>query len=174
MKHEKGAALVVAMVLLTLLTLMGTDSMKTSMLDMHLSKGFQDQNHAFQTAETGLRLAEEVLQGAQSGNEAETLLSSANIHLETSRVDYHDSTYWSSKDFYDNDYLVKIVVQRWRFIADSLSVGSENPTGIQYYRVTARGTDAGYAKYLDDGNGENYTKSRSIVVLQSIYAVRHD
>ncbi|WP_196221372.1 pilus assembly PilX family protein [Sansalvadorimonas verongulae] len=172
--QQHGAALVVAMILLTLLTLMGTDSMRTSMLDMHLSKGFQDQNHAFQIAETGLRLAEEVLQTATTDAEVTELLTEARINIETGSIDYHDSSYWNLKDFYDDDYLVKIVVQRWRYISDSLAIGAEDPSGIQYYRITARGTDAGYAKYLNDGNNENYRKSRSVVVLQSIYAARHN
>ena len=174
-KQQKGAALVVAMILLLLLTLLGTDAMRTSMLDMHLSKGFQDQNYAFQSAETGLRLAEEILQSARTPDEAGILLSGANINFETTVVDYHSSSYWQdiSNVSDDHEHPVKVVVQLWRFVADSLEIGAGDPTGMQYYRVTARSSDPGYQNYLDDGNGEDYKKARSLVVLQSVYAVRH-
>ena len=165
--------MVVAMVLLLLLTLLGTDGIQSSMLDMYLSKGFRDQNHAFQSAETGLRLAEDILEDAATESEATTQLTANNISMESGFVDYSNSTYWNSKNSFGGDYRVKVVVQKWRFVADNLQIGTGIPTGVTYYRITAKGADPGYEKYLDDGNNEDYKKSRSLVILQSIYAVRH-
>ncbi len=173
-KQQQGAALVVAMILLTLLTLLGTDSMRNSMLDMNLSKGFRDYNYAFQSAETGLRLAEQLIADSTSAADVSTQLSAGNIAYEATRGEYQDDDYWSSKSDVGDGYDTKIVVQPWKFVPDSLAVGaSEQAGGIQYYRVVARGTDRAYAIYIDDGNTEDYKKVRSVVVLQSIYAKRH-
>ncbi|MCL6269486.1 PilX N-terminal domain-containing pilus assembly protein [Sansalvadorimonas sp. 2012CJ34-2] len=172
-RKQRGAALIVAMVLLLLLTLLGTDGIQHSMLDMYLSKGFRDQNHAFQSAETGLRLAEEILESSTTQDAATTSLTANNIFVESGFVDYHSSDYWNDKPSYGSEYPVKVVVQYWRFIADSLAVGNGNPSGLTYYRITARGSDPAYERYLNDGNNEDYKKNRSLAVLQSIYAVRH-
>ncbi len=172
---ERGAALVVALVLLLLLTLLGTDSIQNSILDMHLSMGFKDQNHAFQSAETGLRLAENLLEGTISQAAATSALAVNNIAIagETDYVDYANPTYWNGIDVYGGEHQVKIVVKPWRFVPDSLGVGMGTPTGINYYRITARGTDQAYEAYLKAGNSEDERRVRSLVVLQSIYAVRH-
>ncbi|CAM3587055.1 pilus assembly PilX family protein [Parendozoicomonas haliclonae] len=174
-KKQQGAALVVAMVLLLLLTLMGTDSMRTSMLDMHLSKGFKDQNYAFQSAETGLRLAEKIIQNTDLQSELSAALASANISYVSSAISYHTEGGWGGISQVDvgHEFPTKVVVQEWRFVPDSLSVGEGRSTGLTYYRITARGTDPAYNKYVADGSSEDYKKARTVVVLQSIYVVRH-
>ncbi len=171
---QDGAALIVAMILLLLLTLMGTDSMRTSALDIHLGKGFHDQDYAFQSAETGLRLAEQVLQNASTIAEVETLLGNINIGYETGTMDYRDSSYWDNLSNVQNnvEHSVKVVVEKWSFVRDSLSAGSGEPTGIQYYRITSRGVDPSYQRHLES-KSEDYSEARSLVLVQSVYAARH-
>lgn len=54
-RHERGAALVTALVLLTIMTLLAITSMGTNTLEEKMAANSQEVNRAFQTAETGLR-----------------------------------------------------------------------------------------------------------------------
>ncbi len=51
---QRGAALVTALVLLTILTLLAITSMGTNMLEEKMASNAQEVNRAFQTAETGI------------------------------------------------------------------------------------------------------------------------
>ncbi len=54
---QRGAALVTALVMLTILTLLALTSMSTNTLEEKMAANSQEVNRAFQTAETGLSLA---------------------------------------------------------------------------------------------------------------------
>ena len=56
-RNQSGAALVTALVLLTIVTLLAITSMGTNTLEEKMAANSQEVNRAFQTAETGLRLA---------------------------------------------------------------------------------------------------------------------
>ncbi len=56
-KKQHGAALVTALVMLTILTLLALTSMNTNTLEEKMAANSQEVNRAFQTAETGLALA---------------------------------------------------------------------------------------------------------------------
>jgi type IV pilus assembly protein PilX len=56
--HQRGVALVMAMVFLLLLTILGVTSMSTSSLEEKMSTNTRDRNLAFQSAETALVAAE--------------------------------------------------------------------------------------------------------------------
>lgn len=53
-RYESGAALVTALVLLTVVTLLAITSMSTNTLEEKMASNSQEVNRAFQTAETGL------------------------------------------------------------------------------------------------------------------------
>ena len=59
--REGGAALIVAMVLLLVLTAMGLSGMRTANMEEHFAGNLRDQNLAFQAAESGSRSAEDWL-----------------------------------------------------------------------------------------------------------------
>jgi type IV pilus assembly protein PilX len=61
---QRGAALIVALVFLIVLTLLGVSSMRTSTLQERMAGNLRDSNLAFQAAEAGLREAEQFLQAA--------------------------------------------------------------------------------------------------------------
>lgn len=56
--NERGAALIVALVILVALTLVGVTSMQTTTLQERMSGNVRDRNVAFQAAESALRNAE--------------------------------------------------------------------------------------------------------------------
>lgn len=59
--NQRGVALVMAMVFLTLLTLIGVTSMSTSSLEEKMATNTRDRNLAFQAAETALVAAESAM-----------------------------------------------------------------------------------------------------------------
>jgi len=52
--NQRGVALVLAMVILVILTMLGISSMKSSTLELKMAAGIQDNTMAFQAAESGL------------------------------------------------------------------------------------------------------------------------
>ena len=62
---QSGAALAVVLVLLLVMTLLGTAVLRNTLLDERMSGNLYDRNLAFQAAESGLREAEQRLQDIQ-------------------------------------------------------------------------------------------------------------
>ena len=58
---QRGAALVVSLVMLTILTILGLTSMKTTVLEQKMTSNERNQAIAFQAAETALRDAETII-----------------------------------------------------------------------------------------------------------------
>ena len=169
--QQQGASLIVVLVLLLVLTVLGTDSMQSSLLEMHMSKGMGDYNYAFEAAESGLRMAETVLDKAATIRDVEDLLKTANIKMEETLFDHTDESYWNGVKSSGNGQ-VKVVVEPWRYVPDNLTVGNGDTAGSQFYRITARGVDPGYEQHLTAGKGEDYRRSRARVIMSSVFAVR--
>ncbi|HEY5624174.1 MAG TPA: pilus assembly PilX N-terminal domain-containing protein [Gammaproteobacteria bacterium] len=64
-ERQKGAALVVGLVLLMVLTILGISGMNTATLELTMASNAQFQQDAFQAAETGIDIA---ISSAQLGN----------------------------------------------------------------------------------------------------------
>ena len=63
--NQSGAALAVVLVLLLVMTLLGTAVLRNTLLDERMSGNLYDRNLAFQAAESGLREAEQRIQDIQ-------------------------------------------------------------------------------------------------------------
>lgn len=172
-KKQQGVALIVAMVLLLIMTMVGTSGMNKSLQSMKMSKSFIDYNYSYQFAETGLRLAEDILKSAKNQEDADTLLDAANISRE-SLGDYTDPDSWNNVQLFSSQFPVKIHVEEWNTVPDNLQIGNGMSAVIVYYRITARSFDPMYQAYLESGNGENKKIGHNQTVLQSIYAVRFE
>jgi type IV pilus assembly protein PilX len=62
--NERGAALIVALIFLVVLTLLGVGAMRTTNLQERMAGSLRDSNLAFQAAESALREGEQMLQQA--------------------------------------------------------------------------------------------------------------
>lgn len=58
-KKQTGAALIIAMIMLLILTILGVAVMESSVIEERMAGNFMDRNRAFQAAEIALRDAEE-------------------------------------------------------------------------------------------------------------------
>ena len=59
--HQTGAALIISMILLLVMTLIGVTAMQSTVLEEKMAGNYRDQNLAFQAAEAALREAESAI-----------------------------------------------------------------------------------------------------------------
>lgn len=74
--NERGAALVMAMIFLLIMTLLGLSAMKTSSLDTRIVANLKEELTAFQMAETGLELSIHNIDTATGFSDFETAIAS--------------------------------------------------------------------------------------------------
>ncbi|MDO9294083.1 MAG: PilX N-terminal domain-containing pilus assembly protein [Hydrogenophaga sp.] len=60
LRRERGAALIISMILLVLITLVGVASLRNVLLEEKMAANYKDRSLAFQAAEAGLRAGEAV------------------------------------------------------------------------------------------------------------------
>lgn len=63
-KHQRGAVLLIALIMLLLLTIIGMAGMRDTNMQEKMAGNLRDQNLAFQAAEAGLRFAEQQAKGS--------------------------------------------------------------------------------------------------------------
>lgn len=63
-KHQNGVALIIAMIVLVILTILGVTAMNTSNLELKMSSNAKQQASAFQNAENARVTAEQAIQAA--------------------------------------------------------------------------------------------------------------
>ncbi len=57
-RQQQGAALIISLIVLLVLTILGVQSMQTSVLEERMAGNFKDKRQAFEAAEAGLKAAE--------------------------------------------------------------------------------------------------------------------
>lgn len=153
-RTQRGAVLVVSLLLLTVVTLLGITSMRTTVLEQRMSGNMQDRDRAFQAAESALRRAEAHLAG---GLDPVVDLTGSDgllgLYDGAPAAGYFADTTWQGVQTYgdyDSDKGVASVpryIINWFNLVDpynslNVSVPSYgNPGGgdIHLFRITARG-----------------------------------
>ncbi|HEX2138612.1 MAG TPA: PilX N-terminal domain-containing pilus assembly protein [Woeseiaceae bacterium] len=167
-KHQSGAALIVSLIFLLLMTLISTSSMRTATMQERMAGNMRDWNIGFQRAETSLRDAEEWLLDTnvlpefndaggyyQLNSDARPSWESAPPSAGNGSIDYPgDGT--PERRYY---------VERLSSVRPA-GVSTETGTAVEeiyYFRITA----VGYGLAVDDA-GVPLTS----VVLRSVYRSR--
>lgn len=167
--RESGAALIVALIFLLLMTLLSTSSMRTSTMQERMAGNSRDWNIGFQSAEAALRVAEDYLYEL---DELPNFSDSAGLyHLNSNgRPDWTDDPLDAGSGVIDVAIELEGVPKAHYYIEHLSSVhpagvATEMPTVEQtyYFRVTA----VGYGMAVDGAN-----KPLTAVVLQSVYRSR--
>lgn len=148
-QRQTGAALVVGLVLLLIMTVLGVSSIRTATLQERMAGNLRDNNLAFQAAEAALREGEELL-----GQAALPLFDGSNGLLQR-QDDSGQPQYWSSSYNWSANSRVATrvtpadhdVAESPRYVieelppvpapGDSVRFGALPEVG--FYRVTARG-----------------------------------
>lgn len=168
-REQKGAILVVSLILLVVLTLLGLSAMQNTSLEETMAGNLRSENVAFQAAEAGLRTGEAWLASRTSKPVADAT-GSAGVWL----LDAPDPTptdaqpwwrernaaWWASTATTMSDDLKfargiggvgsdqvlatdpSYVVEERGLVRTSKNVGRQSDfNGLEYYQVTARGVD---------------------------------
>jgi type IV pilus assembly protein PilX len=165
-RHQRGAALVVALLILLALTIVGTATARMSLLEERMTGNAQDRNIAFQAAEAALRAAEGDLQ-------VSVLPDFSGVEGRYQPADPDESPVWETVDWSDADEATPydglddapgalsrataayIIEQLPRIPSPGESLSADAPVDeAAFFRITARGTGVG-------GN--------AVVTLQSTY-----
>lgn len=168
-KRQSGAVLVISLVMLLLLTLIGTTSMQTTSLEEKMVGNMREQNIAFQAAESALRAGEAATAIAlpftcagTGGFYDSTTATACPQPPNWQTIDWTDAnsivTYsgGSIRSFYYIEQLDPVAGVSGGFEAGAPESGGGggSTTSTSWYRITARGT----------GNTDN-----AVVWLQSTY-----
>lgn len=181
MQRQGGAALIIALVILVILTSMGVAGLKTANLEEQFTGNVRDRSRAFSAAEAALRSAESWLAGL--GSKPASCSSSpcgtgvfSTFALADGFFALKDFSWWASNgQAYtapgasellgdeDGDGISTLsaqpryIIEEVRYVPDDPTLGFGVSPGRTFYRVSALGQ-----------GGSQYTN----VVLQSTYAKR--
>ena len=171
---ERGAVLIIGLIMMLLLTIIGLASIRGSDLQERMAGNMRDRNLAFQSAEAGLRAGELVTSGLSSVAVPNANGYFENLNLSTTvkrpalweKVDWETAT--NSIKLADSTISnvagqPRYVIEKISVPFDSASQGGCIDSGCQkkpsvYYRVTSRGVG---------GASDDFGITDSEVVLQS-------
>lgn len=154
MKHERGATLIVGLVLLLLLTMVGMSGLNVSTMQEKMSGSMRDRQLAFQSAEAALRLGEEFV--AASTSISTSVFGVIETQTQAGSPDFWDKFDWVAlaKQPVDSNEVDGVASQPY-FVVENLAdtIVDDNPspgTQMEYgqvatrrlYRVTALGIGA--------------------------------
>ena len=168
--QQRGAVLVLGLILLLILTLLGVSTMQGSVFDEKMAGNAKDRNFAFQSAESALRGGELWLQS----NPSQPLATAGGSNGVWSLNGPGAGSWWqslaapwsngspsvvtSSGISYVNAQPQRII-EEGQFVRDSLAIGQQqSASGLNFYRVTARA----------EGGSD-----KAVVQLQSMYSRRY-
>ncbi len=162
-RRQRGAALVVSLIFMLILTIIGTSALRSTTLQEKMAGNTRDINAAFQAAEAALRAGELVLQGAAVG----PFNGSAGLYRQCSgsgsacnppEWTSSGASGWASVSDYSGgaSSLPQYYIEQLPPIADPQApLDADTPQdSIEMYRVTARGFGV---------------SDTAMVVLQSMY-----
>ncbi len=164
---NRGATLVISLVMLLMLTLISVASMQTTAFEDKMATNMSDLEYAFQSTEAALREGEAWLDNLAVEPEQESTCSTKPCVLLPDPLRYPEDfglTWWQTIGTAYNGPTLNAVptspiylIEYSRFVPDTLVSGQNTSAGIFYYRVVARGT----------GRSDD-----AVVILESTYGRR--
>ena len=164
---QSGVVLIISLVMLLLLTLIGTTSMQSTSLEEKMVGNMRDQNTAFQRAEAALRAGE----AATASSPGFSCAGTGGYYDSTTTTACAQLPYWQTVDWTNTNQTIAYSVDNMHYSyyieqldpvvndTDILEAGVSLNSGLGapptlWYRITARGT----------GNSNN-----TVILLQSTY-----
>jgi type IV pilus assembly protein PilX len=168
--RQRGAALVVVLVLLLVMTLLGLASLRGTLMNQRMSANTFDRSVSFQAAEAALRQAEALLPGINSAlftnactngycSQPVEVANTADRWASTSFNSWQNATAVASDAGMTPQYFIELMGTAPDNGTCAHDVTPKAWCFTPRYRVTARNLDPTLA-----GNGD-----RSVVILQSTY-----
>jgi type IV pilus assembly protein PilX len=164
-RQQRGAVLIIALMLLVVLTLLALSAVQDTSLEEHMAGNMRSENVAFQASEAGLREAETWISelagkpvANSSGSNGVWLLDTPDSNDTDSEPWWRDrdASWWLSNGTEISDDLAYtasdnlsekpryVIEERGVVLGKSLNRGQQQDyNGLDYYQVTARGVDMG-------------------------------
>lgn len=153
-RRQRGAVLVISLLLLLIMTLIGVTTMSTTSLEEKMAGNMRDKNVALQAAEAALEDGESWLAVLGSAPAETTACGTPPCDVWALNVlpdlSSQSQSWWlsnareygaaGSKDIGDVNTDPHYILEVQSFVPDSLDMGQNPPTGKSIYRVTAHGT----------------------------------
>lgn len=154
-RSQRGAVLIVALVLLLVLTILGTAGIRDTTMEERMAGNFRDYSAALEAAETALRtgengIADNIVYSAMlfDGSDGTYGVSAASVSVDpntagnygrtvtdTDVLEYNGTDLWNAAPEYYIERLPEIELPK-----SDLTVGFQDQAPrVQYYRVTATG-----------------------------------
>ena len=137
---QQGAALVVGLMLLVVITILAISGMNTATTELALARNDQAYENAFQAAETGLETALAQGQFATTGNSTLTQTITSNQKISTT-IQFEDSTMVPDRAF---SLGVGSGIAAYHFLATSQAEFRRDPDNVTDRDSTATHTQAFY------------------------------
>lgn len=173
---QRGAVLVVSLVMLAVLTMLGVSGLMSTSLEEKMAGNARDRNVSFQVTESGLRDSETWIATRTAEPDPDASASEGVYEAGALPADLAAQTeaWWNANatEFGADTGAAPLsgvaaqpryTIEYRAFVRDSFDMGFGPPTGRTFYTVTARGTGA-----QTDAGGSGIT----ISVLQTRYAKR--
>ena len=154
--RQRGAALIVALLMLLVMTVLGVAAMGVTRMEERMAGNTRDIDVAFQAAEAGLRDSEERIRALTlRPNPTSTIPSPIytqdlwkTVNLRT--ADY--LTWWrtnaieygaaGTQEITDSTRDPRVLTEDMGFVPDSLTVGHGPPEGRNFYKITSNAAGA--------------------------------
>jgi type IV pilus assembly protein PilX len=152
--NQKGAALVVSLLLLTVLTILALSASQTTRLQERMAGNARDVDVAFQASESGVRSGENWLAELKAKPDSCTTAVPCDVYqVDWLPIDLSNQgdAWWATNG---RQYgkagkeltVAKIdpvyVIEETDFVKDDLTEGNGPPNGKQFYRISSIGTGA--------------------------------
>jgi type IV pilus assembly protein PilX len=151
-RSQRGAVLIVALVLLLVLTILGTASVRDTAMEERMAGNFRDYSAAMEAAETALRTGEiELGSSTAFGNMTFSAAGTDGLYdvaLMSSSADPLSASNWANVDpgvlanpliDADPDYYIEQLPEIDLPGSDLVVGFQDKPPPVQFYRVTGKG-----------------------------------
>jgi type IV pilus assembly protein PilX len=159
-KEQQGAALIVSLLMLTVLTLLSISAMNSAALQERMSGHLRDSQLAFESADAALRDSEQWLDAQAEPTPPCNSVSTDCPLFESSALDTLDGAagqpWWATGgdnwwQQYGHDFIAtgqdleqtaadpRAIIEQLERVPDSLVIGVAPQSSRIYYRITARG-----------------------------------
>lgn len=165
MNKQHGAALIVSLVLLIVMTIIGLSAIRTSALEEKMAANARDQQIALQATEMALRAGEAWIAGqltelAATDNGSSNIWTANIMSIDDDIADswWHqqNQAWWDANGVQANSDVMfssneaeiavnrpRYIIEYQQYVGDDLLIGTgSTTTGRSFYRITARGTGA--------------------------------
>ncbi len=143
--RQRGAAFVVSMILLLVLTLMGITAMRLGNSQLLISNSFENENEAFVNAENALRAGQRDLMQNFEGAPAFSFEQSGDGYYGPGTI-VVDSPDWDGMSYESGGTGVQYIIEYIGpapAVQGSLALGAGTATSMQFvYRIVGRGSSS--------------------------------